>query len=41
MLKAPLDSAAGRKANPGAILNVSLVYLGCFSCQNLDGHLAN
>lgn len=41
MLKAPLDSAAGRKANPGAILNVSLVYLACFSCQNLDGHLAN
>lgn len=41
MLKAPLDSAARRKANPGAILNVSLVYSGCFSWQKLDGHLEN
>lgn len=41
MLKAPFDSTARRKANPGAILNVSLVYLGCFSCQKLDDHLEN
>lgn len=41
MLKALLDSAARREANPGAILNVTLVYLGCFSWQKLDGHLEN
>lgn len=41
MLKAPLDSATRRKANPGAILNVSLVYSGCFNWQKLDAHLEN
>lgn len=41
MLKALLDSAARREANPGAILNVTLVYLGCFSWQKLDGHFEN
>lgn len=41
MLKALLDSAARRKANPGAILNVSFVYSGCFNWQKLDGDLEN